>query len=182
VHVLTRSLALLLLPAAVTGCLSLPVLGPVFLLARADTQTREGAWEAAVASYDEYLARYPDDSSAPRVLERRDTLAATLSARAELTRRRDEVARLRDELAGLRDQEARLRKGGTRLRSEVTVLRDEVIRLHDERAQLREELSRRERDLARTRQELAARRAEAERLRSDIERLKQIDLQLERKR
>jgi chromosome segregation ATPase len=178
----SRWIAVLLLPAAVTGCVSWPVIGPVLLLAQADNQTREGAWEEAVASYDEYLARYPDDRSAPRVLERRNTLAATLTARAELTRRREEVARLRDELAGLREQEAALREGGTRLRAEATVLRDEVLRLHDEQAQLREELTRRERDLARTRQELAARRAEAERLRADIERLKEIDLQRARRR
>lgn len=171
----TRWLAVLLLSTATAGCASMPFLGPILLLGQADHQAREGEWEVAVASYDEFLARYPDDRAAPRVRERRDTLAATLGARLELVRQRDEVVRLRAELAGLREQEARLRESRTRLRGDAADLRDEVIRLRDE-------LGRRERDLARTRQELAARQAEAERLRDDIERLKQIDLQLERRR
>jgi len=198
-----RWLAVLLLLATIAGCVSFPILGPVLLVAQADRQAREGAWAEAVASYDEYLARFPDDSSAPRIRESRDTLAAMLTARSELTRRREEVARLRDELAGLQAEGTRLREDGTRLRAEATVLRDEVIRLRDERVhlraqgtqlraegtQLREELTLRESDLARTRQELAARqaeterlRADAERLRADIERLKQIDLKLERRK
>ncbi len=191
-----RWLAVLLLLAAIAGCVSLPLIGPVLLVAQADRQAREGAWEEAVAAYDAYLARFPDDSSAPRIRESRDTLAAMLTARSELTRRREEVARLSDELAGLQAEGTRLREDGTRLRAEATVLRDEVIRLRDERVhlraegtqlraegtQLREELTLRESDLARTRQELAARQAEAERLRADIERLKQIDLKLERRK
>ena len=184
-----RCLAVLAVLAATAGCVSAPVIGPALLLARADRQAREGAWEEAVASYDDYLARFPDDGAAPRVLESRDTLAAMLSAQADLARQRDEVARLRDELAILKDEGTRLREGGIRMRAESTVLRDEVIRLRDERTQLRDEtmqlrkeLTRRQDDLARTRQELAAQQAEAERLRADIERLKQIDLKLERKR
>jgi hypothetical protein len=191
-----RSLVVLLLLATVAGCVSWPIVGPVILVAKADRQAREGAWQEAVASYDDYLARFPDDSWAPRIRESRDTLAAMLTARSELTRRREEVAKLRDELAGLQDEGTRLREDGTRLRAEATVLRDEVIRLRDERmqlraegtqlraegTQLREELTLRESDLARTRQELAARQAEAERLRADIERLKQIDLKMERRK
>jgi|KBSSwiStaDraftv2_1062776.scaffolds.fasta_scaffold76499_3 chromosome segregation ATPase len=182
-------LAGLLLLLSIAGCISLPILGPTLLLVRADRQAREGAWEEAVASYDEYLSRFPADSAAPRVLESRDTLAAMLTARAELSRRREEVVRLRDELGSLEAEGMRLREDGTRLRAEATVLRDEVIRLRDERihlraegSQLREELTRRADDLARARQELAARQAEAERLKADIERLKQIDLKLERRK
>ena len=191
-----RSLAGLLLLGVIAGCVSMPILGPTLLLSRADRQAREGAWAEAVASYDEYLALFPDDGAAPRALESRDTLAAMLTARAELTRRREEVARLREELDGLQAEGTRLREDRTRLRAEATVLRDEVIRLRDEAirlrderghlraegTQLREELTRRADDLARTRQELAARQAEAERLKADLERLKQIDLKLERKR
>jgi chromosome segregation ATPase len=182
-------LLLLVVLGAGAGCASWPIVGPAILLARADQQAREGAWHEAVASYDAFLARFPDDRAAPRALDSRDTLAAMLTARAELTRRRDEVTRLSAEISGLRDEGTRLREDHTRLRAEATVLRDEVIRLHGERTQLREELTRREGDLARTRQELAARQAElaarqaeAERLRKDIERLKEIDLKLERKR
>jgi chromosome segregation ATPase len=193
---LARPLAVLLLVVVTAGCVSMPIVGPALLLARADRQAREGGWEEAVKSYDEYLTRFPDDSAAPRVLESRDTLVAMLAARAELARRREEVTRLRDELAKLLDEGTRLREGGTRLRAEATVLRDEVNRLREERLQLREErtllqeerlqlhdeLARRKGDLARTRQELATQQAEADRLRADMERLKQIDLKLERKR
>src|SRR6185369_2023187 len=161
-------LAGLLLLLSIAGCISLPILGPTLLLVRADRQAREGAWEEAVASYDEYLSRFPADSAAPRVLESRDTLAAMLTARAELSRRREEVVRLRDELGSLEAEGMRLREDGTRLRAEGS--------------QLREELTRRADDLARARQELAARQAEAERLKADIERLKQIDLKLERRK
>jgi chromosome segregation ATPase len=185
----TRSGLLWLLILAITaGCTTIPIVGPAVLLARADRQAREGAWDDAVRSYDEYLGRFPDDEDAPRILESRDTLAAMLTARAEVARRREEVTRLQDELTKLEDEGTRLREDGTRQRAEVTTLRDEVIKLRDERVQLRnesgalrEELTRREGDLARTRQELAARQAEAEKLRTYIERLKEIDLKLERK-
>ena len=181
-----RRLAVVLALAVTAGCASMPsvpVVGPAaLLLGRADRLAREGSWEEAVASYDEYLSRFPEDSAAPRALETRDTLAATLTAQAELVSRRDEVTRLQAELAQLDTEGTRLREDRTRQTAEVTVLRDEVNRLRDERIELREELTRREDDLARTRQELAARQAEADRLRADIERLKQIDLKLERRR
>jgi septal ring factor EnvC (AmiA/AmiB activator) len=183
-------LAVLLVLVTTAGCASLPVVGPTLLLVRADHLAREGAWEAAVASYDEFLARFPEDSWAPRVLRSRDTLAATLGARVELTRRREEVDRLRSELARLQLEEIRLWEDWSRLRTEATEMRDEVIRLRDERSEmrdevirlrdqgmeLREELNRRKGDLVRARQELGAQQAEAERLKTDIERLKQIDL------
>ena len=63
----------LLLMATTAGCAtwSLSDAGST-LLARADHQAREGAWEDAVATYDEYLARYPDASGAPRALQSRE--------------------------------------------------------------------------------------------------------------
>lgn len=185
-----RWLAVLLVLVTTAGCASVPLVGPALLLVRADHQAREGAWEAAVASYDEFLARFPDDSWAPRALRSRDTLAATLGARLELARRREEVSRLRNELARLQNEEIRLWEDWSRLRAEATEMRDEVLRLRDERTEmrdevlrlrdqgtvLREELNRRKGDLVRARQELGAQQAEAERLKTDIERLKQIDL------
>jgi len=178
----------LLILAITAGCTTMPIVGPAVVLARADRQAREGAWEDAVRSYDEYLGRFPDEADAPRILESRDTLAAMLTARAEVARRREEVTRLQDELSKLETEGTRLREDGTRHRAEVAVLRDEVIKLRDERVRLRsesgalrEELTRREGDLAKTRQELAARQAEADKLRAYIERLKEIDLKLERK-
>jgi chromosome segregation ATPase len=151
----SRAPAVLLLMATTAGCASWPVTdgGPA-LLSRADHQAREGAWQDAVATYDEYLARFPDAAAAPRALESRDSLAAMLIARSELAR----------------------------LRAEVMQLRAEVIQLRAELAQARQNLTRREGDLARTRQELATRQAEADRLRVDLERIKQIDLRLERRR
>lgn len=189
-------LALLLLAVFTSGCMSLPVVGPTLLLVRADRQAGEGDFEAAVASYDEFLARFPDDSAAPRALRSRDTLVTSLEAQQELARRREEVERLRSELirlqqeearlrlekARLREEEAQLREDRRRLRVETSEMRDEMTRLRFEGTELREELLRRQRDLARTRQELGARQAEAERLRADLERLKEIDLQPERKR
>jgi SMC interacting uncharacterized protein involved in chromosome segregation len=172
-------LAVLLVLVTTAGCASLPVVGPTLLLVRADHLAREGAWEAAVASYDEFLARFPEDSWAPRVLRSRDTLAATLGARVELTRRREEVDRLRSELARLqleRTEATEMRDEVIRLRDERSEMRDEVIRLRDQGMELREELNRRKGDLVRARQELGAQQAEAERLKTDIERLKQIDL------
>ena len=166
------------------GCASWPVVGPAVLAARADEHVRDGAWYEAIASYDELLARFPDHPSAPRVLENRNSLAAMLTARAQLARQRDEVHRLHDELMADR----------TRLQGETAALRSELFRLHSEQSRLREELLRRERDLARAREAMAVResdlarareamaahQAEAQRLREDIERLKQIDAQLER--
>ena len=196
-------LAILLLAVFTSGCVSLPVVGPTLLLVRADRQAGEGDWEAALASYDELLARFPNDPAAPRALRSRDTLVASLEAQQELARRREEVERLRSELvrlqqeearlreeearlqqekASLRQEEAQLREDRRRLRVETTEMRDEMMRLRFEGTELREELTRRRRDLARTRQELGARQAEADRLRSDLERLKEIDLQPERKR
>ena len=89
-----RALAVLLLMAA-TARLRVPGRSPAAgapLLARADRLAREGAWEEAVAAYDEYLTRYPDAAAAPRALASRDTLASTAGrARQELTRLRAEV-------------------------------------------------------------------------------------------
>ncbi len=170
-----RWLAILVMFVATAGCASVPILGPARLLAQADREARDGTWEAALRSYDEYLARFPDDSAAPRVLEGRDKLAAMLLARAELPRQREEVTRLRDEVTQLNEEK-------TQLREEKMQLREEKTQLRDEKTQLHEELARREDALARTRRELAARRAEAERLRADIESLKQIDLKVEKRR
>jgi hypothetical protein len=181
-HGAAGALATAALLMLASGCVSWPVVGPSLLVARADQQAAEGAWHHAIASYDEFLERFPDDRLARRVLESRNSLVAMMTARAELTRQRDEAVRLREDVTELRDEGSRLREDRIRLRDETTLLRWELIRLRNEQRRLREELNRREGDLARTREELAARQAEAQRLRDDIERLKQIDLRLERKR
>jgi len=105
---MSRTPAVLLLMATTAGCASWPFGGGgATLLSRADHQAREGAWEDAVTTYDEYLARYSDTAAAPRALESRDTLAAMLVARSELTRLRAEVMQLRAELAQLREDMTR---------------------------------------------------------------------------
>jgi hypothetical protein len=98
-----RGLAGLLLCVGALGCSSLPVAAPARLLAQADREARDGAWEQALRSYDEYLARFPDDRAAPRGRESRETLAAMLAARAEVTRQREEVVRLRADIERLKE-------------------------------------------------------------------------------
>jgi hypothetical protein len=111
-----RALAALLLTTALAGCASWPFGRGATLLANADRLAREGDWPGAVAAYDDYLARHPTAWGAPRALESRDTLAAVLAARAEVTRLRQEVARLRDELARREVDLAKLRSDLERLK------------------------------------------------------------------
>jgi TolA-binding protein len=130
---------MLLLMAATAGCASWPFSnGGVALLSRADHQTREGAWEDAVATYDEYLARYPDASAAPRALESRDTLASMLIARSELTRLRAEVMQLRAELAQLRDELTRREGDLVRTRQELATRQAEADRLRADLERLKQ--------------------------------------------
>jgi septal ring factor EnvC (AmiA/AmiB activator) len=125
-----RAPAVLLLMAATAGCASWPFgSGGVALLSRADHQARAGALEDAVATYDEYLTRYPDASGAPRALESRDTLASMLMARSELTRLRAEVMQLRAELAQLRDDLTRREGDLVRTRQELATRQAEADRL-----------------------------------------------------
>lgn len=136
---MSRAPAVLLLMAATAGCASWPFAGGgVALLSRADHQAREGAWEEAVATYDEYLTRYPDASSAPRALESRDTLASMLMARKELTRLRAEVMQLRAELAQLRDDLNRREGDLVRTRQELATRQAEADRLRADLERLKQ--------------------------------------------
>ena len=124
---------------ATAGCASWPLgSGGVALLSRADHQAREGAWEEAVATYDEYLTRYPDASSAPRALESRDTLASMLVARKELTRLRAEVMQLRTELGQLRDDLNRREGDLVRTRQELATRQAEADRLRADLERLKQ--------------------------------------------
>jgi hypothetical protein len=71
-------------------------------LARADRLAERGEYAQAVAAYDEYLARYPDDVEAKRALQTRDAVATVVTLRQEVTRLRDELARLRTDLERLK--------------------------------------------------------------------------------
>lgn len=122
-----RRLALIALAGVVAGCSVLPAfLRPSgALLDRADDLVAAGRYTEAVAAYDDWLTRYPDDGAGQRVRSRRDTVAALLETRAE-------VARLRRQL-GDRDAEVvRLRQEAERLRTDLEKLKR--IDLRPERA------------------------------------------------
>lgn len=79
------------------------------LLSRADRFGDRHQYEAALRTYDEFLARYPTDPAAPRAQKSRDTIASIVSARTELARLRAELAARDGELARLRQETERLR-------------------------------------------------------------------------
>lgn len=124
-----RALAALALAAACTGCAAWPFGPAATLLSEADRSAREGDFPRAVAKYDEYLTRYPDAWGAPRARESRDTLAATLTARAEAARLRQEVTRLREDLARREMDLVRVRQEADRLRSDLERLKQIDLRL-----------------------------------------------------
>lgn len=104
----------LLLATALGGCGTVqwpwaPPSGATALLARADRLADRQQYEPALRAYDEFLARYPSDPSAPRALKSRDTIASILMARAELARLRSELAARDAELKTLRQETERLR-------------------------------------------------------------------------
>jgi small-conductance mechanosensitive channel len=120
----------LLLAVALGGCASWPYVGRgAVMIVEADKLSREGDLPAAVAKYDEYLTRYPEGWWATRAQESRDTLAATLTARAEAMRLRQEVARLREELARRELDLVRVRQETDRLRSDLERLKQIDLRL-----------------------------------------------------
>jgi hypothetical protein len=124
-----RALAVLVLTAALAGCASWPYGRGYSIVADADRMARDGDFTGAVAKYDEYLAHYPEGWSAPRARESRDTLAATLTARAEAARLRQEVARLREELARRETDLVRVRQEAERLKSDLERLKQIDLKL-----------------------------------------------------
>jgi hypothetical protein len=125
-----RAIVVLSLAGALAGCASWPIVGRgAFVISEADRMAREGDFAGAVAKYDDYLTRYPDGWSATRAQESRDTLSATLSARAEAARLRQEVARLREELARRETDLVRVRQEADRLRTDLEKLKQIDLRL-----------------------------------------------------
>ncbi len=118
-----------LLVVAVSGCAAWPFSPGAARLAEADRLARDGDLPAALAAYNDYLARYPDAAAAPRALETRDTVATTLTARAEVARLRQEVARLREELARRESDLTRVRQEAEQLRSDLERLKQIDLRL-----------------------------------------------------
>lgn len=95
------------------GC----ALMPNTLLDRADRQIARGDYASAVRTYDELLARYPDDPAAPRALAARDILGSLLAARddisrlrKELTVREAELGRIKQDLESLREDLENLKR------------------------------------------------------------------------
>jgi tetratricopeptide (TPR) repeat protein len=111
------------------GCTSWPVGRSVALKEQGDRLIAEGQYAAAVRAYDEFLARYPDNHEAPRVLARRDAIAGLLGAREEIARLQGELGVRDGELGRLRQEIARLTAESERLRSEADRLRADLEKL-----------------------------------------------------
>ena len=124
-----RAFGALLLMTALAGCASLPYGSGHSIVDDADRMAREGDFTGAVAKYDDYLAKYPEGWNAPRARESRDTLAATLAARAEAARLRQEVTRLREELARRELDLVRVRQEADRLKTDLEKMKQIDLKL-----------------------------------------------------
>src|SRR5437899_1750407 len=98
-------------------------------LIRADRAADELRFRQALALYDEFLARYPDDAEAARVLESRDTVAAIVTTREELIRLRSQLRARESEVTKLREEVARLRQEVSSRQAETDKLRADLERL-----------------------------------------------------
>jgi chromosome segregation ATPase len=136
---LARALVVVALAGALGGCVSSPwwpFRPAAILLMRADRAADELRFRQALALYDEFLARYPDDLEAPRALESRDTVAAIVTTREELSRlrgelraRESEAAKLRDEVARLRQELASRQAESDKLRADLEKMKELDLRL-----------------------------------------------------
>jgi chromosome segregation ATPase len=128
---------------------------------RADVLTERGEYEAALAAYDEILARKADAASAPRARLLRDMIGTLLKLRAALADRDGELEALRQTLAA--------REG------ELVRLQRDVSGRDTELGRLRAEIATRQAEIARL-------TTESEQLRADLDQLKRSDLRLEQRR
>jgi hypothetical protein len=131
---LAHALAAVLLVATLGGCASStwwPFRPAAMLLLRADRAADELRFRQALALYDEFLARYPDDVDAPRALESRDTVAAIVTTRDELGRLRNELRARELEGAKLRDEMVRLRQELSSRQAESDKLRADLERMKE---------------------------------------------------
>jgi hypothetical protein len=136
---LAHALAVAALLGTLGGCVSSPwwPFRPAgLLLMRADRAADELRFRQALALYDEFLARYPDDLDAPRALESRDTVAAIVTTREELSRlrgelraRESEAAKLRDEVTRLRQELASRQAESDKLRADLEKMKELDLRL-----------------------------------------------------
>jgi len=131
---LAGALVVALLAAALGGCASSswwPFRPAAMLLVRADRAADELRFRQALALYDEFLTRYPDDADAARALESRDTVAAIVTTREELTRLRSELRARDSEVTKLREDVARLRQEVMSRQAETDKLRADLERIKE---------------------------------------------------
>jgi peptidoglycan hydrolase CwlO-like protein len=131
---LAGALVVVLLAAALGGCATSswwPFRPAAMLLVRADRAADELRFRQALALYDEFLTRYPDDAAAARALESRDTVAAIVTTREELARLRSELRARESEVTKLRDDVARLRQELTSRQAETDKLRADLERIKE---------------------------------------------------
>ncbi len=179
-----RLASLPLVTLLLAGCASMPSWMPFgsshALRERADRLALEGRYSDAVEAYDEFLARYPDDGTAPRVRVSRGAAAGVLATRNEVERLRREVAMLQQtlqETVAMRDREqARTQEAG----AEVTQLKAELTARQAELTARQAELTARQAELTARQAEVTRLNAELERLRRDLEELKRVDLRAPR--
>ena len=119
------ALALLL----VAGC-AWPAREATRALADADARAAQGDYPAALAAYDAFLSRYPDDDGAVRARALRTVMNELLAVRAERDRLVREVATRESELA----------RQVTARDAELSKLRQELATRQAEAAWLREDL------------------------------------------
>lgn len=120
---------IVMVSAASGGCAWWSGVRGASLLERADRLSREGACEAALTMYNEYLDRYPQSPEATRAAASRDTVRALLSAREEAGRSQAELVRLREDVARLRDDLVRRDQDLVRVRQESERLKTDLERL-----------------------------------------------------
>lgn len=131
---LVSALAVVLVAGALGGCATSswwPFRPAATLLVRADRAADELRFRQALALYDEFLTRYPDDAAAARALESRDTVAAIVTAREELARLRSELRARESEVTKLRDDVARLRQELMSRQAETDKLRADLERIKE---------------------------------------------------
>ena len=131
---LAGALVVVLLAAALGGCATSswwPFRPAALLLVRADRAADELRFRQALALYDEFLTRYPEDAAATRALESRDTVAAIVTTREELARLRSELRARESEVTKLREDVARLRQDVMSRQAETDKLRADLERIKE---------------------------------------------------
>jgi len=121
-----RALTLAALVLVVAGCTMSALRPGSQLLDRGDALLEQGDYVSAVAAYNEFLKRYPDDQLAGSAHARRDTATAIKAAR-------EEIARLRADLSSRESEMAKLRQEVDRLRADLETIKQTDLKLERKR-------------------------------------------------